>query len=104
MILLHALPQACSLLLERDRTREIVVRSEETLRSPVTDCVWRSRPSARRQTGAARNHGKVTRHHACSTQLFRARSHAVHTSGAKAAGTYGRHRSTHVHVMQIRYV
>jgi hypothetical protein len=46
MALLHALPQACRLLLERGWPREIIVGSEEALRSTVADRGWRRRTSA----------------------------------------------------------
>ena len=46
MALLHGLPQACRLLLERGWAREIIVGSEEALRSAVTDCGWRRRTPA----------------------------------------------------------
>src|SRR5579863_2371683 len=50
--LLHRLPQACGLLLERSRPRQVVMRSEELPGSAISYGRRGSRTPARREAGA----------------------------------------------------
>src|ERR1700757_2328922 len=102
MALLHRLPQACSLLLERCGPRDaIVMRSVEVLRTTVTYRGWSRRPSAGRQAGMRRNHRQITRHHACAANLFMARCHGANSARSKTARSDRRKTPSDMRVVEI---
>src|SRR5579859_6439796 len=99
---LHRLPQTCLLLLERNRTSDIIVRrSKEALVATVANRGRRCSASARRQARSRRNDRQVARHHARSPQLLARYRYRSHWTAAELSGTHRRHSSPNVRVMNV---
>ena len=102
MALLHGLLQVRGLLLERCRTRHVVVyRSKETLRAAVTYGGRRCGASTGRQTRPRWNHGQIARHHARSTQLLARHRGGRDPACAEAASAHSRHGARDVNVLNV---
>ena len=105
MALLHGLPQTCSLLLERCRSGNVVVRrSEKPLRTTIAHCRRRRRASTGRETRPSRNHGQITRHHTSSAQLRAGCGHSPDMPSAEVRGIDSRKGAGNVVVMKVRDV
>src|SRR5437764_4614543 len=105
MALLHCVSQVRLLLLERNRPcHGAARRSEEALRTAVTNCRRRRSASAGGQTRVRRQHWQVASHHARALQLLRTGRHRADSSSSEVAGVNSRHRIPDTSVAEVRHV